>query len=269
MEMAKKDNNSVKEGSYPRKVQLIKKIKKTIIFFIIVAVLIILLAEVSKKEQENIPPQETDNLMEEEKHNEGTEDEKGITIVIDPGHGGRDPGKIGVNGALEKDINLSIALKLRDYLINSGYDIIMTREEDIGLYSQGDSNKKATDLKKRVEIINNSGSTIAISIHQNSFPDESCKGAQVFYFATSQESEILANIMQEQIKMEIQPNNKRLAKADTSYYMLKNTNCPIIIVECGFLTNNEEAELLLDSEYQEKMAKTIYQGLDTYFKVRN
>ena len=118
------------------------------------------------------------NLFEENK----IEGEKTkVTIVIDPGHGGRDPGKVGVNGALEKDVNLAIALKLKDLLEQNDINVIMTRTEDIGLYSETDSNKKRVDLNKRVEIINNSDAAFAISIHQNSFSQENVKGAQVFH----------------------------------------------------------------------------------------
>ena len=221
------------------------------------------------KKQKDTTCSEDNNLPEIEiEESDSPPEDKGISIVVDPGHGGRDPGKVGTGGELEKDANLSIALKLRVHLEKNGYQVIMTRETDVGLYSEDDSNKKAADLKKRVEIVNNSGAAVAISIHQNSFHDKSCKGAQVFYYGTSKESEIFANIMQEQIKMELQPENKRLAKADTSYYMLKNTTCPIIIVECGFLTNSEDVSLLMDEDYPEKMAEAIYLGLDTYIKVK-
>lgn len=191
---------------------------------------------------------------------------KGITIIVDPGHGGIDPGKVGVNGSLEKEINLSIALKLTQELESNGYDVIMTRTDDNGLYLEGDSNKKVADLRKRVEIVNNSDATVAISIHQNSFTQESSKGAQVFYFGNSEESKKFALIMQDQLKESLQDGNRREAKADNSYYLLKNTNCPIIIVECGFLSNYNEANLLIEESYQEKLAKAIYLGLDTYIE---
>jgi len=187
-----------------------------------------------------------------------------ITIVIDPGHGGRDPGKIGVNGALEKDINLSIALKLRDLLQEKGIKVIMTREEDVGLYDENDSNKKRADLQKRVDIINSSGAIFAISVHQNSFPQESCRGAQVFYHSESKEGKKLAEMIQAQLKETINDGNHRQAKANSSYYMLAKTSCPLVIVECGFLSNQREAALLLDEEYQKKMAWGIHQAILKY-----
>lgn len=191
-----------------------------------------------------------------------------VTIVVDPGHGGRDPGKVGVNGALEKDINLAIALKLKDLLEEKGINVIMTRTEDVGLYSESDSNKKRADLNKRIELINSSKALFAVSIHQNSFTQESVKGAQVFYHAQSQQGRILAETLQEQIKETIKDGNHRQAKSNTSYYLLKHTKCPLVIVECGYLSNRNEASLLTSQEYQEKMALAIHLGilkyLDTY-----
>lgn len=193
-------------------------------------------------------------------------EDNGITVAIDPGHGGRDPGKIGINGALEKDINLSIAMKLKDKLVSSGYRVVMTREEDISLSSEEDNQKQLVDLRRRADIVNNSDAKLAVSIHQNSFSQEDCKGAQVFYYGGSQKSETFAHIMQEQIKSSIQDDNKRKAQAENSYYMLKNTYGTIIIVECGFLSNNEEANLLMQDNYQEKMAEAMYLGIETYMR---
>lgn len=187
-----------------------------------------------------------------------------LTVVIDPGHGGFDPGKVGVTGVLEKDINLSIALKLKVFLEENDINVIMIRETDEGLYSEGDSNKKVSDMRKRVEIINSSDAVIAVSIHQNSFTQESIKGAQVFYYTNSQEGKTFAEIMQKQLKETIKDNNKREAKSNDSYYMLKKTNCPIIIVECGYLSNYNESLLLVEDTYQEKLAWAIHLGIMSY-----
>lgn len=187
-------------------------------------------------------------------------------VVIDPGHGGFDPGKVGVNGTLEKDVNLSISLKLKKLLEKDGYQVIMTRETDTGLYSETDSNKKRTDMRKRVDIINNSGAAVAVSIHQNSFSQESSKGAQVFYHAMSENGKQLAEIIQEQVKADINDGNHRVAKSNDSYYMLKKTQCPLVIVECGFLSNNTEAGLLIDDSYQDKIAGSIKKGILNYLK---
>ncbi len=188
-------------------------------------------------------------------------EQKRVSIVIDPGHGGRDPGKVGVNGALEKDINLAIALKLRNLLEVNDILVIMTRTEDRGLYSESDSNKKRTDLNNRIKIINSSDAVFALSIHQNSFTQENIKGAQVFYHSQSEQGTVLAMALQEQLKETIKDNNHRKAKSNTSYYMLKHTTCPLVIVECGYLSNRTEAALLLDESYQEKMAWAIHLGV--------
>ena len=187
-----------------------------------------------------------------------------ITVVLDAGHGGRDPGKVAVNGALEKDINLSIAQKLKTLLEQNDINVVMIRNDDSGLYSESDSNKKAADMRNRVDIINKSDAALAISIHQNSFTQESIKGAQVFYYNNSDEGKKFAENMQEQLKKSLQDGNKRMAKANDSYYMLKKVECPIIIVECGYLSNNTEAALLNDENYQERMAFAIHLGLLSY-----
>jgi len=187
-----------------------------------------------------------------------------ITVVVDAGHGGRDPGKVGVNNALEKDINLSIALKLKNNLEQNDINVIMVREDDSGLYSESDSNKKMADLKKRIELINGSGAVLAISIHQNSFTQESSRGAQVFYYSGSTEGKKFAEIMQNQIKKSLEDGNKRVAKSNDNYYMLLKTECPIVIVECGYLSNYKESALLIEYSYQEKLAWAIWLGLITY-----
>ncbi len=179
-------------------------------------------------------------------------------IVIDPGHGGVDPGKVGINNQLEKDINLQIAKKLKTFLEQNDIIVVMTREDDNGLYSDGDKNKKNADMKKRIEIIKNAEPTIVISIHQNSFGQESSKGAQMFYHNQSAQGKVLAELIQQQIKDDLTPNNNRKPKGNTSYYILKNTNCPTVIAECGFLSNGEEAKLLSEEYYQEKMAWSIH-----------
>lgn len=187
-----------------------------------------------------------------------------ITIVLDAGHGGFDPGKIGVNKAFEKDINLSITLKLKKLLEENDIHVIMTREDEHGLYNVTDYDKKRADLKKRVAIINSSNALFAISIHQNSFTQEYSWGAQVFYHQNSMEGKMLAETIQERVKKTMKDGNHRLAKANSTYYLLKYTSCPLVIVECGFLSNRKEAELLLDEEYQNKIAWAIHLGILEY-----
>ncbi len=184
------------------------------------------------------------------------------TVVIDPGHGEADPGKIGINDAKEKDINLSIAKKVKTLLEEKGIKVVMTREEDISLAESSDGSKKVQDMKARVELINKTAPDLAVSIHQNSYHDESIHGAQVFYFTHSTEGQRMAAIMQKAL-LAVDSENHRQEKADDGYYLLKRTEAPTIIVECGFLSNQEEADKLIDKEYQEKMAEAIVQGIET------
>lgn len=184
-----------------------------------------------------------------------------LVIVIDPGHGGRDPGKVGVNDILEKDINLSIAFKLKNLLELNDIKVIMTREEDNGLYAETDRNKKNADLNKRIEIVHSSEADLAISIHQNSYTEEYVRGAQVFYHKQSEEGKRLAELLQEQLKETLADGNHRKAKSNNDYYMLRKTQCPLVIVECGYMSNYQESALLADDDYQEKLAWAIHLGI--------
>lgn len=194
----------------------------------------------------------------------GTAGEEKICVVIDAGHGGDDPGKVGVNGAKEKDINLKIALILKKYLEEEGIEVVLTRETDQGLYDAGASNKKVQDMKRRIEMIEKEGPAITVSIHQNSYPAENVHGAQVFYYSTSAEGKRLAESIQEQMITCLDPENRRSVKANESYYLLKKTDIPIVIVECGFLSNGEEAEKLCDEDYQDRAAWAIHMGIMRY-----
>jgi len=185
-------------------------------------------------------------------------------IVVDAGHGGDDPGKIGINGVLEKDINLTIAHKLRDLLESQGYEVIMTRTTGEGLYQPGTKNMKVEDMQKRCEIITKAMPLFTVSIHQNSYPEEYVKGAQVFYYGQSKEGEELAKKIQSSLVAHLDPENHRVEKANESYYLLKKTPTPTVIVECGFLSNSEEADLLNTNEYQDKVAWAIMMGIIEY-----
>lgn len=186
---------------------------------------------------------------------------KSVTIVVDAGHGGLDPGKVGVNNALEKDINLAIALKLERNLKANGINVVMTRTDDNGLYSESDTNKKVRDMKKRLSIIEEADPELAVSIHQNSYPDPSVCGVQVFYYKDSIKSRTAAEIMQTQLVKSLKPAKERVAKDNSSYYLLKKTSVPIIIVECAFMSNPTEADLLIKDDYQEKVAWAVYMGI--------
>jgi N-acetylmuramoyl-L-alanine amidase len=194
---------------------------------------------------------------------------KDITIAIDAGHGGIDPGKVGVNNALEKDINLAIALKLERNLAQNGINVVMTRTDDDGLYEESDTNKKVTDMKKRLEIIEAANPLLAVSIHQNSYPEPSVSGVQVFYYKDSIKSKEAATIMQAQMIKTLKPEKEREAKDNSSYYLLKKTSVPIMIVECAFMSNPSEADLLTQENYQEKVAWAVYMGIMEYINTQN
>lgn len=191
----------------------------------------------------------------------GLSDKADTVVVIDAGHGGIDPGKVGVAGTLEKDINLAIAAKVKRNLEHQGITVIVTRDGDYGLYSEGSSQKKREDMRERMRIINNSGAVLAVSIHQNSFTNSKYSGAQVFYNNNSSESSILARCIQQSLIEYVDNTNTRQEKANGDYYLLKNAQIPIVIAECGFLSNaSEEKKLNLD-EYQEKLAWAIHMGI--------
>lgn len=187
-------------------------------------------------------------------------------IVVDAGHGGNDPGKIGIHDEKEKELNLQIAKKLKKLLEKEGYQVVLTRDSDEGLYSDTAKNKKVEDMKKRCEIIDEANPIFTISIHQNSYPEEYVKGAQVFYYGQSQEGKKLAEALQASLIEHLDKENHRSAKDNESYYLLKKTKSPTVIVECGFLSNSEEASLLSDSEYQQKVAAAISEGVQKYLK---
>lgn len=201
--------------------------------------------------------------------NQQKQQEKLTTVVIDAGHGGIDPGKVGINDALEKDINLSIALKVKKYLEQQDIKVVMTRETDEGLYEESDSNKKVRDMKNRLAIIEETKPALAVSIHQNSYPEESVSGMQVFYYEDSVEGKKVAQVMQQTMIDNLKPQKEREAKANDTYYLLKKTTAPIIIVECGFLSNRAEAELLNTEEYQEKAAWAIHMGILRYLNMED
>jgi N-acetylmuramoyl-L-alanine amidase len=189
----------------------------------------------------------------------------GQVIVIDPGHGGADGGAVGDN-VVEKDIALKISLKLRDYLQEAGALVIMTRETDTDLASEGTkglSNRKAEDLRKRVELINEGSHHLFISIHLNAIPSSQWSGAQTFYNPVNEESEALSRFIQDEIKRNLE-NTNRLAKNMDSVYLLREAEIPGSLVEVGFLSNPSERELLNTDTYQNKVAASIYQGIIRY-----
>lgn len=169
-----------------------------------------------------------------------------------------------MDDSLEKDLNLVIAKKVQKLLQQQDIEVIMTRETDQGLYEEKTSNKKVQDLKNRCTLINETKPDCVVSIHQNSYHEEYVNGAQVFYYGSSGEGKRLAEILQEKLIEYADPDNHRQAKANESYYLLKKTESPIVIVECGFLSNWEEAKKLQDEMHQNKIAWAVAMGILTY-----
>lgn len=190
----------------------------------------------------------------------------GQIIVLDPGHGGPDPGAV-QGEAIEKDISLSVSLKLRDYLQQQGALVVMTRETDIDLADKelkGYSRRKVQDLKRRLELINHSEADFFASIHLNAIPSSKWKGAQTFYSGQFKESKRGAKFIQEELRRNLE-NTNREAKTSNSIYILKNSEVPGVLVEIGFLSNPTEREMLRQEEYQEQVAASIYQGIMRYY----
>lgn len=185
-------------------------------------------------------------------------------VVIDAGHGGFDSGKVGVDGTLEKDVNLIIAKKLQNLLEAADVKVIMTRTEDHGLYEESSENKKRQDMLRRATLMNEANADCIVSIHQNSYPDESIHGAQVFYYTNSSYGKTLAALIQQRLVYDIDPSNHRVEKSNNTYYLLKNVSSPIVIVECGFLSNWNESKKLVDDAYQQKLAWAIHLGILQY-----
>ncbi len=192
------------------------------------------------------------------------------TIVVDAGHGGEDGGAVDINGAVEKDINLAIALELEKHLKQNNFNVIMIRDTDsaVGDQSLGTiAERKRSDTKRRLRIVEETGECILISIHQNHFSESKYSGTQVFYSGAREESGVLAEAVRQNIVSALQPENKRENKeAEKNIYLLYNCHVPAILVECGFLSNPQEAEKLQTPSYQQEMAAAIYNGLIDYLQ---
>ena len=183
-------------------------------------------------------------------------------VIVDAGHGGKDSGKVGTNEVLEKDINLKIAAALKNELEKRDIEVVMTREDDERL---GDT--QTEDLKERVSIINESKPDLTVSIHQNSYHEASVHGSQAFYFTHSAEAKSAAGMIQKAMES-VDEQGTREAKANDTYYLLKKTEVPVVIMECGFLSNYEEAEKLATEEYQQAVAEAIAEGVVKYLESR-
>lgn len=190
-------------------------------------------------------------------------------IILDAGHGGEDGGAVSINGDLEKDINLDITLTLKDFLVQSGFEVKTIRDEDISIHDEGAAeakNRKTSDLKNRLQIYNENENNIVLSIHQNKFSESKYSGAQIFYSKNTAQSSVLAESIKSSVCGLLQPNNTRECKpADKNIFLLHNAEVPAVIVECGFLSNSEEARLLTQKDYRNKMAFSIYLGFLEYY----
>lgn len=233
---------------------------------IIFSVILLLLLYTFTKPSEN-DPSSTENLSSTEAGTEEISEKKEYpVIVLDAGHGGFDPGKVGVNGALEKDINLAIVKKLQALLEEKGFTVYLTREEDALLAPANSTSQKKDDMIARVEMITELNPFFTISIHQNSFTDPDSNGPQVFYYKDSEESATMAHVIQDVMNSQLEPAKKRSPQANANYYLLTRTPTPTVIVECGFLSNPTEADLLTQEDYQSRVANSIFLGILSYYE---
>lgn len=190
---------------------------------------------------------------------------KGMIVYIDAGHGGFDPGAIGITDTQEKDLNLAIARFLQGYLETGGATVYMTRIDDEDLAGEASDHKKRQDMQNRMKQLSDSDADLMISIHQNSYTDSRFWGPQVFCNMNDELSKELALSVQDALNSFTSPENTRVIKDGNSYYVLKNSPVPAVLVECGFITNAKEEQLLNDEEYQKKVAWGIYSGImDSY-----
>lgn len=192
----------------------------------------------------------------------------GKTIVLDAGHGKPDEGAQSSSGTTEAETNLKIALKIQNLLEQSGSTVILTRSDENAIYdidAKTLKQKKISDIHNRVKIGNESSADIFVSIHLNKIPQQQYDGWQTFYNKESSEGQKLAVSIQNNLNDSIQKENNRIAKTIENIYIIKHIEIPTTIVECGFLSNPQEEKLLLEDEYQNKLAWGIYNGIIDYF----
>ncbi len=193
------------------------------------------------------------------------QDSKYKTVIIDAGHGGPDGGTSSQDGTLEKELNLQIALKLNNILNSMGIKTVMTRTEDVSIHDAKAATireKKVSDIKNRLNIMNTNESSVFVSIHQNHFSQSKYNGTQVFYSKNNADSLYLADSIRNSVINSLQPHNSRETKPSGSdIYLLYHAQIPAVMVECGFLSNAEETEKLKDEKYQRKLAFIIALGI--------
>lgn len=195
-------------------------------------------------------------------------DSTAVTVIIDPGHGGEDGGAVAPDDSVEKDYNLAISLKLESLLKIYGFNVIMTRTSDVmtcddGLKTQRE--KKVSDIRNRLNLMSQYDDCIFVSIHQNKFHDATQNGTQVFYSKNNVNSKKLAENIQNSIQINLQNNNKRKIKqSGTEIYLLYHATVPAVLVECSFLSNNNDLYMIKDEQYQNKLALLIADGIIKY-----
>ena len=188
-------------------------------------------------------------------------------IVIDPGHGGKDGGAVSITGAEEKELNLDTSMFMRDLLRVLGYTVVMTRDRDIELTHADGGTRKMQDLKGRLEIALSNSEAVFVSIHMNKFSDPKYRGLQVYYSPNNELSRKIAGSVQHSVCQILQPNNNRkIKKADNSIFLLQKITSAAILIECGFISNPSEAELLDDDEYRNKLASVISVAITNTFE---
>ncbi len=226
-----------------------KALKKLIAFFLVLILSVVSGVVIYKREISDVSAALSDSKI----------------IILDAGHGGFDGGAVANDGTVEKDINLSIAINIYEMLNTCGYDVILTRSDDTGTEDNQDasiSQRKVSDLKNRLALINSYEDAIFVSVHLNKFTTSTANGAQVFYSKNHQDSRVLGQSIQDSVVSLIQPNNERVIKQATkSTYLLHNAKIPSVIVECGFLSNAAELKKLKDENYQKQMSFAICCGI--------
>lgn len=192
---------------------------------------------------------------------------KNYTVLIDPGHGGSDPGSIGYKTKIhEADLNLKFSKMLKSKLLDAGVNVLMTREDENAMIEGSGRKWKKADMEARKEFIKKTRPNLVISLHQNSYTNHTLRGAQVFYDKTSEISKQIAECIQNEFKNNLDKCIKATSPGD--YFMLKCSAAPSVIVECGFLSNAEEEQLLINDEYQEKIINCIYKGIITFLQTK-
>lgn len=228
-----------------------RKQKTWVLFYIATAISVMLIAQWGSKAVTVI----SENMPIEREH----------CIIIDPGHGGEDGGATSCTGVLESTYNLEISKRLNDVFQFLGYDTKMIRTTDISVYTKGETiaQKKASDLKERVRIVNDTENAVLVSVHQNNFSDSRYSGAQVFYAETAG-SEELAKQLQAALKDALNPGSNRMSKKSSGIYLMEHIKQPGILVECGFLSNPEEEAKLQNAEYQKKLCCVIASSVSSF-----